>query len=82
MKKTTLAASACLIAALTGCAAPNGPGGPGGGNQPTSDNNTTAIRCGSMALGGAVLGGLLGGKKGALKGAAEIGRASCRERVF
>jgi len=76
MKKTTLAASACLIAALTGCAAPSGPGGPGGGNQPTSDNSTTAIRCGSMALGGAVLGGLLGGKKGALKGAA-VGLAAC-----
>lgn len=73
MKKTTLAACACLIAALTGCATPNGPGG---NTPPAADNTSTAIRCGSMALGGAVLGGLLGGKKGALKGAA-VGLAAC-----
>jgi len=73
MNQVQFAAGACLAAALSGCATPNGPGAaPAGDNG----NTTTAMRCGTLALGGAVLGGLLGGKSGALKGAV-AGLAAC-----
>ena len=67
MNIKTLAAVLTVALSVAGCAAPGQPGfGP--------DN--TAVRCGGMAVGGAVLGALMDGKRGAVKGAA-LGLGAC-----
>lgn len=73
MNKLKFAAGACLIAAIAGCATPNGPGGAPSGDQGTAN---TVVRCSVLAAGGAVLGGMIGGKKGAIKGVV-AGLAAC-----
>ncbi|WP_348698391.1 hypothetical protein [Duganella fentianensis] len=69
MNTLKFAAGACLIAAIAGCATPNG-------STPGANNTSAVIQCGAMTAGGALVGGILGGKTGAMRGAI-AGLAAC-----
>lgn len=67
MKTKAIVIALALALATTGCATPNMGG---------ADDNNTALKCGLMATGGAVLGGLVDGKRGVVRGAL-LGLAAC-----